>query len=313
MATFNGGRIVALFLSVLFALNVSFAQEPEEVWNTVVFYMVDPINERIASEVEEYIENWNDPLTWETFDRDFTPAREGQMAQVARENAMRVQAGEALLKSDMRSRGDGTSSWYPSWIPLAFAETTEDSLFKNILSLEGARYGDLRQGRRQLLREFFELDGAEPDGEDFITCNDLRPRCRKEFYAFFRELVEIHDSYEESELRDHRGEVDDSAGISATAPIISFTVRARASDEVVTVRDSSFVAELNDQGTGRTGELGPPEIVEFDYESIRLLQPAAMDPDIYRIDIAPYWQPAAKPVSSTEASSWGRIKATFAD
>lgn len=55
------------------------------------------------------------------------------------------------------------------------------------------------------------------------------------------------------------------------------------------------------------------QFADFNWESIRLLQPAAMDPDIYRIDIAPYWQPAAKPVSSTEASSWGRIKATFAD
>ena len=76
------------------------------------------------------------------------------------------------------------------------------------------------------------------------------------------------------------------------------------------------MAEQDEEGTTRTRTAGEAEDIqyaEFDLESIRLLQPAAMDPDEYVIDTAPYWQPAAKPVSSTEASSWGRIKATFAD
>ena len=303
MATFNGGRMVALFLCVLFALNVSFAQEvEEEAWKTVVLYMEDETNESLAPEVEDYIAKWNDPLTWETFERDFTPAREGQMAEVERDNKARIQAAEALLRDNLRERGNGTSRWYPSWIPLAFAETAEDSLFKNILSLEGAKYSD---GTRQTLEEFFGLDGAEPYGEEVIFCDDNRPRCRPSFYAHFRHLAEIHDESTKSE----------------TAPrIISFTVQARFSGEVppeeTELEDRSFVAELNEEGTTRRRteeDPGTPSSTEFNYESIRLLQPAAMDPDPYVIDSTPYWQPAAKPVSSTETSSWGRIKATFAD
>lgn len=316
MATFNGGRMVALFLCVLFVASASFAQEQDD-WETVVFYMVDPTNERLAPEVEEYIDKWNDPLTWETFERDFTPARDAQMALVDRENRARIQAAEARLKADLRMRGDGTSSWYPSWIPLAFAEATEDSLFKNILGLEGAQYdAPPRAGERQSLREFFELDGFEPDGlnddasQRYRTCDDRSRRCRKELYANFRELVEIHDASQ----------------ISATAPrIISFTIQARASESTipeVEVTDLSFVAEQDEEGTTRTRTAGEAEDIQyadFNWESIRLLQPAAMDPDPYLIDSPvsyngkPYWHPAAKPVSSTEASSWGRIKATFAD
>ena len=313
MAAFNGGRMIALFLGVLFALNVSFAQDPQDQdsWETVVFYMVDPIDERLAPAVEEYIDKWNDPLTWETFERDFTPAREAQMAQVARENARRIQVAEDHLKTDLSMRGDGTSSWYPSWIPLAFAETPEDSLFKNILGLDGPLFdAGPRSGERMSLREFFELDGSEPAGltnngsQRYIACDDFRRRCRKEFYANFRELVELHDGSQ----------------ISATAPrIISFTIRARSSETTVfspLITDRSFVAELNEEGTTRireTEEVEEIQFADFDWESIRLLQPAAMNPDEYVIDTPLYWQPAAKPVSPTEASSWGRIKATFVD
>ena len=301
MATFNGGRMSALLLCMLFSLTASFAQD--ETWDTVVVYMVDPIDEKVSQGVEDYIAKWNDPLYWETFERDFTPAREGQMAQVEQENRARIEKAEELLEKDRTDRGDGTSSWYPSWIPLALAETSEDSLFKNILSLRGAEYPD---GRRQTLREFFELDGAEPYGEDFLSCDDERPRCRKEFYTFFRELVEIHDASKTSE----------------TAPrIISFTVQVRASEAPVEQDpddpdDPTFVEELNEEEITAPiiteDSEGTPQIAEFNYESIRLLQPAVMDPDEYVIDTAPYWQPAAKPVSS-ETSSWGRIKATFAD
>ena len=36
-------------------------------------FKVDPINERLAPEVEEYIDKWNDPLTWETFESVTAP------------------------------------------------------------------------------------------------------------------------------------------------------------------------------------------------------------------------------------------------
>lgn len=306
MATFNGGRMVALFLGVLFAANVSFAQDD---WETVVFYMVDPINESLAPEVEEYIDKWNDPLTWETFERDFTPAREAQMAQVARENGARKQAARSHLLEDLRTRGDGTSSWYPSWIPLGSAMTMEDSLFKNILGLPGRTYDTgLREGQEQPLVEFFELDGTEPFGlnpdgsQKFRSCDDRRRRCRKEFYADFRELVEIHDASQ----------------ISTTAPrVISFTIQVKSSRDRTPVEFGGFVDELNEQISAEPGT--DTTYADFNWESIRLLQPAAMDPDPYLIDSPAsyngklYWHPAAKPVSSTEASSWGRIKATFAD
>ena len=300
MATFNGGRMVALLLCVLFAPNVSFAQDDN--WETVVVYMVDPIDEQLAPEVLEYIDNLNFC--------DFTPAREGQMAQVARENAARIQAAEDYLREDRGSRGDGTSSWYPSWIPLAFARTTEDSLFKNILNIEAARYVD-RPGR-QTLREFFEMDGAEPAGlnadgtQRFRYCSR---NCRRELYPLFRFLVEIHD---ESQY-------------SATAPrIISFTIQARYSPFVEQLNENDTPEPEEEPDTPEPPEESdtpePPEepgtstgIVEFRWDSIRLLQPAAMDPNPYVIDTPLYWQPAAKPVASTETSSWGRIKATFAD
>ena len=322
MATFNGGRMVALFLCMLFALNVSFAQEDE--WETVVFYMVDPIiQEGIAPEVLDYIDKRNDPLTWETFERDFTPAREGQMDEVARDNKVRIKAAENALRQDLRTRGDGTSKWYPSWIPLGTAKTPADSLFKNILTLEGLPYID---GRKQTLREFFEEDGDEPDGakpngdQDYWNCDDKKRRCRKEFYADFRALVDIHDDSGETTSSTGRIADEDGCGCQLqvvpdeTRPVISFTIRAKSGGPKVRTRtDTSFVAQLNEEGITRDQTDTQAPSVEFDWNSIRLLQPAAMDPNTYVIDTTPYWQPAAKAVSSTETSSWGRIKATFAD
>ena len=62
-----------------------------------VVYMVDPIDERVSLGVEEYREKWNNPLTWETFERDFTPAREAQLALVEAENKARIRAAEYFL------------------------------------------------------------------------------------------------------------------------------------------------------------------------------------------------------------------------
>ena len=150
-----------------------------------------------------------------------------------------------------------------------------------------------RAGERQTLREYFEMDGAEPDGlnadgsQRFRYCISSSPNCREENYAYFRELLEIH--YQSL--------------MSVTAPrIISFTVRARWTEP--------FVPELFvDEQAEQVGVV----IAEFDYDSIRLLQPAVMNPDESVIDLAPYWEPAAKATASAKASSWGRIKATFAD
>ena len=148
------------------------------------------------------------------------------------------------LKSTSGGKKYGTSSWYPSWIPLGLiakpdsAEAARDSLFKNILNLEGARF---ENGNRQTLRRFFEIDdGAEPNGKDengnqaFWECEDTkppRPRCRKELYAIFGDLLTKHDAGER---------------------IISFTIQA-AADPGGKKRDitetESFVAELNEQGT----------------------------------------------------------------
>ena len=288
----NGGRIVALFLMCGVALS-AFAQEAD--WKTIVFYMPDPIAEDIAQEVSDYTEKWRDPLYWETFVRDFTPARQAQMALVAAENRGRIRQAQQFLEDDIRE--DGTSSWYPSWIPLAGAKSDTDSLFKNILSLKGAKYPD---GSRQTLEEFFEQDGFEPHGDDFISCNDERPRCRKEFYVTFREMVEYHHE----------------SLINETLPrIISFTVQVRTTETPEeTERDTStFVGELDERPIVRETETPATEFAEFDYETIRLLQPAAMDPRDYVIDTSPYWQRAAKPAASAEFSSWGRIKATLAD
>ena len=152
------------------------------------------------------------------------------------------------------------------------------------------------------------MDGAEPDGLNADGTQRFRYSSRNRhrvLYPLFRFLVEIHD---ESQY-------------SATAPrIISFTIQARQAS------NTPFVEELD---IGRDTPPEPPEEdgdeptengtridigrVTFRWDSIRLLQPAAMDPNLYVIDTPLYWQPAAKPVASTETSSWGRIKATFAD
>ncbi len=288
MTTFSKGLMIALSLCLLLALNASFAQEDS--WETVAVYMVDPIDEKVSLGVREYVEN----LTWQTFKRDFTLARQAQLAQVEAENEARIRAAARFLEDDLSSRGDGTSMWYPAWIPLALAATTEDSLFKNILEIEGRMYSaGPRAGERQTLREYFEMDGAEPDGlnadgsQRFRYCISSSPNCREENYAYFRELLEIH--YQSL--------------MSVTAPrIISFTVRARWTEP--------FVPELFvDEQAEQVGVV----IAEFDYDSIRLLQPAVMNPDESVIDLAPYWEPAAKATASAKASSWGRIKATFAD
>ena len=292
MTTFSKGLMIALSLCLLLALNASFAQEDS--WETVAVYMVDPIDEKVSLGVREYVEN----LTRETFENDFIletaaqmAAREAQLAQVEAENEARIRAAARFLENDLFIRGDGTSMWYPSWIPLGLAETTEDSLFKNVLEIEGPMYSaGPRAGERQTLREFFEADGCEPaglnaDGSQRWWCCD-RPRCRKENYAHFWALLEIHDQ----------------SLVSVTAPrIISFTVRARWTE--------TFVDESVDEQAEQVGVVS----AEFDYDSIRLLQPAVMDPDESVIDLAPYWKPAAKATASAKASSWGRIKATFAD
>ena len=280
MTTFSKGLMIALSLCLLPALNASFAQEDS--WRTVAVYMVDPIDEKVSLGVREYVENLTrKPLR--TILLAQMAAREAQLAQVEAENEARIRAAERFLKDDIIERGDGTSTWYPAWIPLASAATTEDSLFKNILEIEGAMYeAGPMAGERQTLREFFEMDGCEPsglnaDGSQNWWCCD-GPRCRPENYAQFVSLAQMHDQ-----------------SLSVTAPgIISLTVRAR-------------IAE----GEDPVDRMEPT--VEFDYDSIRLLQPAVMDPDESVIDLAPYWQPAAKATASAKASSWGRIKATFAD
>ncbi len=347
MATFNGGRMVALFLSVLFALNVSFAQDGRR---TVILYMEDPIpvDEQLAEEAKEYLDKLNDPFTWET-EQDFQDARDAQIAQVERDNATRKQKAVDFLMEDIAQRGDGTSSWYPSWIPLGFAKTSEDSLFKNAVNLPGGRryITGPKAGQPQTLREFFELDGSEPyrDSPDYFRkCDDEKPRCRKEFYAHFRELVEIYDAsqvspdsalsalisswplpplspssrlpslllpdvslpYEVPPVPPSDVVIDVISPLAAPR-IISFTIEAASTFISPTPGDSlGFVDELNEE---RTGDLEPLTFVDFDWGSIRLLQEATIDPDSLSFHV----RPAAKPVSSSETSSWGRIKATFAD
>ena len=313
MATFNGGRMVALFLCVLFALNVSFAQDP--VYETYVLYMVDPVEEQLAPEVEVYIEKWNDPLTWETFEDDFTPARQAQVDRVEDENERRRQAAYAILNNRGDCEGDGTCihSWVPSWLPLlragnleaahdsagvgVYDENGQNFLFKNILGITGAE--------GQTLEEFFDEDwnASEPDSEgsgrrDCV----LGERCEqaKALSSYFQDLV---DSRKQG------------------ARIISLTFEATR-----TVSDidpdpeltDSFVEELETGGTQKPG-IDPPRTVTRDVllreGSIRLLRPAEHDPNVRVIDDPSdgYFQPAAKPIASTETSSWGRIKATLAD
>ena len=111
------------------------------------------------------------------------------------------------------------------------------SLFKNILEIKGDRPYDAgpRAGERQTLREFFEMDGAEPDGMNADGSQRFRycKRCRRENYAYFRELLEIHDQ----------------SLLSETAPrIISLTVRARWIETFVDeLEEVGFVDKLGDE------------------------------------------------------------------
>ena len=199
MATFNGGRMVALFACVLFALNVSFAQDE---WKTIVVYMEDPfymedpldvwylkarygsenymgnalpddvkeffqevgpstIREEEAPGVTAYRAKWNDPLTWETFEEDFTPARQAQIDRLDWENGIREKMAELYLKADRDywtyEKGiPDTTTWFPSWIPLARARpypVYEDSLFTKSHELEADAKFDvgIRAGQRQNL------------------------------------------------------------------------------------------------------------------------------------------------------------------
>lgn len=298
MATFNRGRMVALFLCGLFALNVSFAQEPE--YETYVLYMVDPVEERLAPEVYDYIEKWNDPLTWETFEDDFTPARQAQVDRVRAENELRIQSAYEILRNKGDCvNGECIKSWVPSWIPLKRAgNSAQDSLFKNILSLTGAE--------GQTLEEFFSesWNAREPDSESELGYRDcvLGERCEqaKDLTSFFRELVEAPKQ--------------GNRIISLTFEA-SRTVSEEDPDPLLT---DSFVEELETGSTQKPG-VDPPLIetreVLVREGSVRLLQPAMHDPNPRVIDSPSddYWQPAAKPIASTETSSWGRIKATLAD
>ena len=353
MATFNGGRMVALFLSVLFALNVSFAQDD---WETIVVYMEDPfymedpldvwylkirygapygeedymgnelpddveeffqeevraltIREKEAQGVTAYKAKWNDPLTWETFEDDFTPAREDQIKRLGWENGIREKIAELYLKADRdywiheREESDKTT-WYPSWIPLARARpypVYEDSLFTKSYELEADATFDVgpKRGQRQNLHQWFGSEGGQPDGikpdgnQKYRVCGfeEDNPRCRKYLYPVWLGLDEKDQS----------------------SNVISFTVKVKSSDDIIVEQPpgEGFTDEVEGTSSG-SGTTRTLDVVEYDYESIRLLQPAAMLDDEYVIDTPPYETPAAKPVSSAETSSWGRIKATFAD
>ena len=350
MATFlTGGRMVALFLCMLFALNASFAQGG---WTTVVVYMEDPIplDEQFAPEVREYLDKFNDPFTWVT-EQDFKDAREAQEDHVDGNNKTRIRKAEEFLREDMARLGNGTSSWYPSWIPLGFAKTAEDSIFKNILNLRGGRpypsnyVPAYKAGLRQSVREFFiDHEGKEPYGDDFRECDDARPRCRKELYGRFRALFAIYDdsiepqedqispsllvpalfpaltrpflpsSLPPSLLLPDEARPDTLGGVPqvpdvispiAATRIISFTIKA-ADSEIADFGDSlGFVDELNAK---RNPDESSP-FVTFDWGSIKLLQEAIIAPDSLSFHV----RPAAKPASSFENSSWGRIKEKFAD
>ena len=327
MATFNGGRMVALFLCVLFALNVSFAQDG---WETIVVYMEDPlymeeplplyiekfleeenvrapIREEVAAAVEAYIAAWNDPLTWET-EEDFKEARRGQEVRVKWENDMREKIAKHYLEDDKNywanelGESDKTT-WFPSWLPLLRAKTEKDSLFKNILDLKADAEYDVgeKKGQRQTLFEYLDSGGAQPAGttasgvtQKFKFCDDKNPRCRKPLYSLIREWNQV-DKHPSKRM-------------------ISFTVKVKSykTTEEDEGPGEGFADEI-DKTSPEGGETKEVVVVEYDYDTIRLLQEAKMDEEEYVIDTPPYKTPAAKPVSSTETSSWGRIKETFAD
>ena len=308
MATFNGGRMVALFLCMLFAPNVSFAQQQQ--YRTYVLYMEDPVVEQRHSEVDKYEQRWNDPLTWSDFDAHFTPARQAQIRQINDENDFREAAASTLLSRPPNPTiGVGIEAWVPSPFPLKrFTEDNgADSLFSTIVDPNLPSH--LRGVEGQTLREVIEADGWEPD-PDSNGLRDCRrgPRCAqaKKLFTFITGLIDKHDN--------------------RTARIISFRFKALTDTTII---EDEFVSYVDELETGDGSGDNSSTTVGLAPVSVELLRPAAMGTDEWRIDVPPYDQyppylsiahtdttkatPVGKPVSSNETSSWGRIKATFAD
>ena len=343
MAMLNGGRMVALFVSVLFALNVSFAQDRR---TTVVVYIEDPVpvSELLAPQAKAYLDKLNDPFTWET-EQDFQDARDAQIDQVEANNNRRKQEALRILQNDMSERGNGTSSWYPSVFPLrglpGDTPSSADSLFKNAINHRWGRsyVTGPQTGIRQSLREFI-LRGEEPYADSstgFRSCDPGKPRCRNELLAEFSVLIQTYDFSlvqptpysmppdllfpaliwpdllfpavppSPSLLLPDASETLPSEIISPIADprIISLTIEAADSSIIPPEEIDGYVDELNEEGTQGQPIAG----VAFDWGTIRLLQEAEIDPDALSFHV----RPAAKPVSSSETSSWGRIKETFAD
>ena len=313
MATFNGGRMVALFLCVLFALNVSFAQETSE-YETHILYMEDPVDEGIADEVYVYEDRWNDHLTWVDFDAHFTPARQAQADRIEAENAMRVEHAEAILgRSTNYTTGEGVEAWVPSAFPLKRFTSSKDSLFSFIIRRDLPN--SLRGVEGQTLREFILANGWEPDPDsDGLRDCDDGPRCAqlKRTYSFIESLIDKYDN---------------------GTRIVSVRFKAMRSTDTPPPPPptDSYVEELETgsseiEGEGEGGEVETIVVMEG---SVELLRPAAMGTDEWRIDVPPYDKyppylsiahidttqatPVGKLNASAEASSWGRIKATFAD
>ena len=313
MATFSGGRMVALFLCMLFALNVSFAQDTTGEYETHILYMEDPVDEGVADEVDEYEERWNDPLTWVDFDAHFTPARQAQADRIKAENALRVEHAKQILSRDTDyTRGEGVGAWVPSSFPLLRFKSPQDSLFSSIIRPDLPE--SLRGVEGQTLREFILAQGWEPDPKSggLRECT-VGPRCAqvKKLYSFIESLIE-------------KKENDDTRIVS-----VRFKARGTTTTDQVRV-DTSYVQELETGGLAVEGEGGEVrEIIEVLEGSVELLRPAAMGKDAWRIDVPPYDSyppylsiaqddttratPVGKRNASAEASSWGRIKATFAD
>ncbi len=312
MATFNGGRMVALFLSVLFALNVSFAQDTTGEYETHILYMEDPVDEGVADEVYDYGERWNDPLTWVDFDAHFTPAWKAQRDRIIAENALRVEHAEEILNLETNYiTGEGVGAWVPSAFPLRRFKDTQDSLFSFIVRRDLPE--SLRGVEGQTLREFIRADGWEPDPKsDGLRDCRLGPRCAqlKRIYSFIESLIDKYDN---------------------GARIVSVRFKAKGTTIRTEPKDSeSYIEELQTGDPEVEGEGGEVrEGFEVLEGRVELLRPAAMGTDPWRIDVPPYDEyppylsiaqddttratPVGKRNASTEASSWGRIKATFAD
>ena len=304
MATFNGGRMVALFLSVVFALNASFAQQPKP--ETYILYMEDPVNEITTQAVNQWRLDWLNPLTWMT-KADFDRARDSQRQQVEMENNLREARAYALLNApENRLRGEGITSWVPSWIPLARAKPSNpnvpDSLFLNILNLRGVK--------GQTLEQFMNQDGKEPlptgTGERDCIVGERCAQGKNLLFAFFQTLINA----------EKQGTRVISVRFKATRVTTTVTPPTSSTE--------SFVEELEIGNTTIPGPNQPPhtsEAITLEQGSVELLEGAWYDDRDWVIDVPPYGDPgdgptsrrAAKPVSSTETSSWGRIKATFAD